>query len=123
MSERLGITIPPTEELIKVGLIVVGSGAKGAVAGVVQRFAKDMDVDTAGLVAGALMYLFGDRLHPYVKYAGIGVLAGSLAPKVEEIIPAGGGGGGGGGGGSPPATTDTLAALAQGEAGVKAVYS
>ena len=123
MSFRL--EMPPTEELIQVALIAAGSGVKGTIAGFVQKVAPDMDVDTAAAVGGGLMYLFGGQLHPYVKFLGVGVLAGSIAPKIEEIIaPKGGGGGGGGGGGSsPPATTDTLAALAQAEAGIKAVYS
>lgn len=116
------LEMPETEELIQVGLIAAGSGVKGTVAGFVQKVAPDMDVDTAGIIGGALMYLFGGQLHPYVKFLGVGVLAGSIAPKIEELIPKQGGGGGGGGG-SPPATTDTLAALAQAEANIKAVYS
>lgn len=114
---RIGLEIPPTEELIKVGLIALGAGAKGAVADLVKKVAKDVDTDTAGMIAGGLMYLFGGQLHPYVKWAGIGVLAGSLAPKIEELIPQGGGGGGGGeseGGGFTGG--DTLKALAQSEA-------
>ena len=105
----------------------IGAGAKGAIAGYLQKFVPEVGVDIAGLIAGGALYYFGGRLHPMVRKFGAGVLIGAIGQFTSTLIPTLTGQGGGGGSShssSPPRTTDdTLKALAQAEAGRPARFS
>ena len=68
----------------RVAAIVAGAGASAVVASQVQKFAPDVGAEIAGAGTGLILYLYGDRLHPLVKYAGIGIIAGALLPRVAE---------------------------------------
>lgn len=82
---------PEPQPLVTVAAIVAGAGAAGAVQGLVKGVAPTLTPEIAGAVAGGLLYYFGDRVHPLVKAFGVGVLAGSLAPLIQKVIPAVGG--------------------------------
>jgi len=81
---------PDPEPLVQVAAIVLGAGASGAITGAVQKFAPQMAIapDILGAGVGAVLYYFGDRIHPLVKAFGVGVLAGSLKGTIEKAIPA-----------------------------------
>jgi len=101
------------EPLLKIGAVVLGAAAAGAVSGLVRKVVP-VGAEIAGAIGGGLMYWQGERIHPLVKWAGIGVLAGSVAPAIAKHIPAVGEGGGGGG--SQEAPEDVLKILAEAEA-------
>ena len=104
-------------ELLDLLIMGIGSGSKGAIAGWLTKFAPELGVDTAGLIAGGGLYLFGARLHPLVRKFGAGVLIGAIGQFTSGLT----GGILGGGGGTPPATSSPpatdLASLAAAEAG------
>ena len=83
------------EELTDLAVMGVGAGLKGAIVGYVKDFLPDVTEQVAALIAGALMWYFGDRLHEYVKAAGAGILISAIGGIVEEKVPSLGGGGGG----------------------------
>lgn len=68
----------------RVAAIVGGAGASALVASQVQKFMPDVGTEIAGAGTGLILYLYGDRIHPLVKYAGIGVIAGTMMPRVAE---------------------------------------
>jgi len=70
----------------KVAVIAVGAGASGAVASQVVKALPQVPAEFAGAGAGVLAYLYGDRIHPLVKYAGIGIIAGSLSPRIASWL-------------------------------------
>jgi len=109
---------PDPEALVQVAAIVAGAGATEMVQDLVKGFAPQIAPEIAGGAAGALLYYFGDRIHPLVKAFGVGLLAGSLSPMISRALR------GGLAPAAAPAATATpaptsgggLAALAQAEA-------
>ena len=65
--------------------ILLGAVAKGFISGQVARL-TGLSPEISGGVAGILLYLFGDRIHPLLKPFGLGVLAGSIAPAVAKAL-------------------------------------
>jgi len=70
----------------KIAVLVGGAGATDQVATQVQKVVPQLGVEMAGAGAGVLCYLYGERLHPLVKWAGIGLIAGSLMPRVKQWL-------------------------------------
>ena len=99
----------------------IGAGAKGAIAGYVQKFVPEIGVDIAGLIAGGALYYFGDRLSPLVRKFGAGVLISAIGQftsgLTKGLLPGGETQGGSSSHSNPGRTTeDSLIALAQAEA-------
>jgi len=113
------------EEWVDLLIMGIGAGAKGAIAGYVQKFAPEIGVETAGIVSGGLLYYFGDRIHPIVKKFGAGVLIGSIGQFAETIIPKGSSSSPKRGSPSPrpQLVANELKSLAEIEAGKRTVYS
>lgn len=75
-------------EMMDLLVLGLGAGAKGAIAGYVQKFAPEIGVDVAGLVSGFLLWKFGVKLHPLVAKFGAGVLIGSIGQFISNLVPA-----------------------------------
>jgi len=111
------------EEWLDLLIMGAGAGAKGAIVSQVQKVIPEIGAEAAGIISGGLIYYFGDRIHPIVKKIGAGVLISSIGGFVEELIP------GSSEGKKSTKTSETrrgandLKALAEIEAGRRAVYS
>ncbi|MEM3988653.1 MAG: hypothetical protein QXZ22_08690 [Sulfolobales archaeon] len=75
------------EELIDLLIMGIGAGLKGTIASYINRFVPIGEF--AGLVAGAGLYYFGDRIHEKVKVFGKGVLIGAIAQLFAKYVPIG----------------------------------
>jgi len=115
-------------ELMDLLIMGFGAGAKGTIAGYITKFLPDLTEDVASVVAGFLMYKFGGRVHPLVQKFGAGVLIAGIGQFTKGLIEKFVGGGGGGHRSPRPrspqvAPANQLKALAEMEAGKRAVYS
>ena len=109
----------PNDEWLDLAVMGVGAGAKGLVTGFIEQFIPGVGTEIGGIIAGGLLYYFGDRVHEMLQKFGAGVLISAIGGYVEGYI--GGMGGGGGGGSSSPeeqkSSPVTLSDLAEAEAG------
>jgi len=70
----------------KVIAVIAGAGASDLVQGQVQKVVPQVGAEMAGAGAGVVAYLYGERVHPLVKWLGIGIMAGSLSPRVKGYL-------------------------------------
>lgn len=81
----------PKDEWMDLALMGLGAGLKGTVTGLIGRFLPSLSADIGGIVAGGLMYEFGDRVHPFVQKIGAGILIASIGGLVAGMVPSLGG--------------------------------
>jgi len=74
LEKELGIS----EEWVDLAVMGVGAGAKATIEDWVTTTFPQVPVEYAGIIAGFLLFKFGDRIHHLVKVAGAGVLIGSI---------------------------------------------
>jgi len=70
----------------KVFAVIAGAGASDLVQGQVQKAVPQVGGEMAGAGAGVIAYLYGDKVHPLVKWLGIGIMAGSLSPRLKGYL-------------------------------------
>ena len=111
LEKELGVS----EEWVDLAVMGVGAGAKATIEDWVTTTFPQVPVEYAGIIAGFLLYKFGDRVHRMLRIAGAGVLIGSIGQLdiIKGFFPTAGASPTGGGG-SPPA--QTLGDLARMEA-------
>lgn len=99
-----------------IALMGVGAGAKGAITGLVGKFLPGVSEDIGAIIVGALMYRFGDRLHPMLQKIGVGVLIAGIGQMtsgfIEGLVP---GGSSGGSSGNPGTQYTSVQAMAEAE--------
>ena len=75
---------------VDLALVVAGSGGAGALAGVVKSWlpeqTKDMTDEVVAMVAGGLLWYFGDRVHDRLVPFGFGVLVEGVGGMTEEWV-------------------------------------
>lgn len=76
-----------TDEWLDIAVMGIGAGAKGAVTGLVQQFLPDIGAEIGGIIAGGLLYMYGDRVHPLLQKFGAGVLISAIGGFTENLIP------------------------------------
>ena len=74
------------EEFIDLLIMGLGAGLKGAIAGWISKFVPGLG-EWGGLLAGAGLYYFGDRIHEKVKTFGKGVLIAAIGQLVAKYVP------------------------------------
>jgi len=74
-------------ELTDVVVMGVGAALKGTIEGYINRFFPAL-VGWGGLIAGALLYMYGDRIHEMVKKFGLGVLVAAVGQLFSRFVPA-----------------------------------
>lgn len=104
------------DEWLDLAIMGLGAGMVGTVTGYVRNILPSVSEDIGGLIAGGLMYMYGDRIHPYVQVFGAGVLISSIGAITKGIVPAIGGGGSNPSNPEKGSTSTSLEALAQAEA-------
>jgi len=76
-------------EWVDLAVMGLGAGAKATIEDWVTTQFPQVPVEYAGIIAGFLMYKFGDRVHRMLKVAGAGVLIGSIGQLdlIKGIFP------------------------------------
>jgi len=77
---------PEESPWAKVIAIVGGAGASGLVASQIVKALPQVPAEFGGAGAGLIAFLYGARVHPLVKWAGIGIIAGSLMPRIASWL-------------------------------------
>jgi len=77
-------------EWVDLAVMGVGAGAKATIEDWVTTQFPQVPVEYAGIIAGFLLYKFGDRVHRMLRIAGAGVLIGSIGQLdiVKGLLPA-----------------------------------
>ena len=65
-------------EWVDLAVMGLGAGAKATIEDWVTTQFPQVPVEYAGIIAGFLLYKFGDRVHRMLRIAGAGVLIGSI---------------------------------------------
>jgi len=83
------LTNPVPREWLELGLAGLGAAAKATIEDWVAKQFPTFPTEYAGIIAGFLIYRYGDRLHEYLKSFGAGVLIGSIGQLdiVKGLIP------------------------------------
>lgn len=72
---------------VKVAAIAGGVGSSAYLVSQIQSYLPDsISAEIVGVGTGILVFLYGDRIHPILRYFGIGIIAGSLEPRIREMI-------------------------------------
>jgi len=84
---------PIPEEWLSLGLAGVGAASKATIEDWIAKQFPTFPAAYSGMIAGFLLYKYGDRLHSYVSKFGAGVLIGSIGQLdiIKGLIPAPGG--------------------------------
>jgi len=82
------------EGLIDLAFMIVGAGTRPLVAGLTGRFIPPPLGGWAPLGIGAGLHFFGDRIHPYARAYGTGLLVAAAGELLARYMPKIGGGGG-----------------------------
>jgi len=74
LEKELGVS----EEWLDLAVMGVGAGAKATIEDWVATTFPQIPTEYAGIIAGFLLFKFGERIHHLVRVAGAGVLIGSI---------------------------------------------
>ena len=72
-----------TDEWMDLALMGIGAGAKGLVTGLVEKFLPGVGPEIGGIIAGGLLYYYGDQLGDWAQKIGAGVLIASIGGFTE----------------------------------------
>ncbi|MEM2534049.1 MAG: hypothetical protein QXK12_08525 [Candidatus Nezhaarchaeales archaeon] len=64
----------------------IGAALKGTIEGYINRFFPALS-GWSGLIAGALLYMYGDRVHKMLKVFGAGVLIAAVGQLFSRFVP------------------------------------
>lgn len=78
--------MPRNDDWLDLAIMGVGAGAKGTVSGLVEKFLPGVGPEIGGMIAGGLLYMYGDQVHDLLPKFGAGVLIASIGGFTEGIF-------------------------------------